>query len=82
MKNKLLTILGYFVGVIGAIIISPFALVYLVIGLIWKIFASTIIAFLILLAFNATLEDCIKYSAGLGFFIGVYLKGREMSKNK
>lgn len=82
MKKKISLILSYVVGIIGAIIVTPFALAYLIVGLFWKIFGATIIAFLILVAFNLSYEDCLKYSSGLGFFVGGYLKYREMSKQK
>jgi hypothetical protein len=81
MVDKLLTILGYTIGIIGAIIITPFVLVYYLVLLFWKIFGATILAYIILTFMGLSEEDCLKYSAGLGFFIGIYWKYKEL-KNK
>jgi hypothetical protein len=50
------------------------------ISLFWKIFGATVIAFLILIAFNATMEQCFKYAPPIGLFVGVFMKLRETIK--
>jgi len=70
----------YFVGVVGAIFMFPLILLYFMISLFWKIFGATVIAFLILIAFNATMEQCFKYAPPIGLFVGVFMKLRETIK--
>lgn len=74
------TILGYTLGIIGSIIITPFVLSYYVVLLFWKIFGTSILGFFVVALFGGTEEECFRYGASLGFFIGIYLKYRELSK--
>jgi len=53
---------------------------YTLISSFWKIFGATIIAFIIIASFGGTLEECMKYSSSLGFFVGVVLMVKERSK--
>lgn len=79
---KIITkILGYVLGVIVAILILPFGLFYLLVSVFWKVFGTTVIAFIILMLLGSTMEECLKYSSSLGFFVGVYLKYKEMKKS-
>jgi hypothetical protein len=80
MKDKLLTLLGYTVGIILAIIVTPFAVAYYLIKFFWVIFGTSVIAFIILGLLGCSYQECLTYSGGLGFFIGCYLKYREISK--
>lgn len=80
-KNKIKLILQYLLGGIGFVIVLPFAIIYFLLGVFWYVFGSSIIAFIILTLMGATMEECLQYSAGLGFLIGIYMKYREL-KNK
>lgn len=82
MKEKILTFFGYIIGGIGAVIITPFVITYYLIVLFWKVYGSSIIGFFIIAIFGGTMEECFKYGAGMGFFVGVYLKYRELKKQK
>ena len=81
MTNKIWIAFQYFIGVLGAIIISPFVFAFYILLLFWKVYGSSIIGFFIIALFGGTMEECFKYGAGMGFFVGVYLKYREL-KNK
>ena len=80
MKKTITKILGYILSFIIAIMLLPFSLVYLFISVFWKIFGTTIIAFIILMLMNCTFDECVKYSSFIGFFVGVYFKYRELKK--
>jgi len=80
MKNILIKILGYVIGIIGVIVVLPFGLVYFLISVFWKIFGTSVISFIILMLMGLNMEDCFKYSAGLGLFIGICLKYNEIKK--
>jgi hypothetical protein len=54
---------------------------YTLMGSFWKIFGSTIISFIVIGFLGGTIEECIKYSSALGFFVAVYLTYRERSKD-
>lgn len=70
----------YLLGIIGAIIITPFAVLYYGVLLFWKIFSSTVIGYIILGLLGCTYEESLQYGAGMGFLVGVYLKYRELKK--
>jgi len=80
MKKIITKILGYVLGIIFGILMLPFFLVYLLLSVFWKVFGTTVISFIILMLMGSTMEECLKYSSSLGFFVGVYLKYREMKK--
>jgi energy-converting hydrogenase Eha subunit A len=44
----------------------------------WAIFGTMVISFFILALFGFALNECILYSGSLGFFVGVYLKYRDI----
>ena len=78
MKKTITMILGYIFGFIVAVIILPLGLIYFFASVFWKIFGMSIISFIILMLLGLSQEECFKYSAGLGFFIGVCLKYKEI----
>ena len=80
MKDKLLLVLGYIIGGIGAVIVTPFAIIYYGILMFWKLFASTVIAYIILALLGCSYEESLEYGAGLGLLITIYLKYRELKK--
>jgi hypothetical protein len=45
------------------------------------ILGSMSISFIILGLLGCSYEECVVYSGGLAFFVGVYLKYRELNKN-
>lgn len=80
MKKIITKILGYILSILFVILLLPIGLVYLFASVFWKVFGTTVIAFIILMLLGSTMEECLKYSSSLGFFVGVYLKYREMKK--
>lgn len=69
----------YLIGIIGAIIVLPFVICFYLLKIFWHVFGATVIAFLIIAMFGGTIEECIEYGAGLGFFVGVVMKYRELN---
>lgn len=80
MVSKISLFFQYFIGVIGAIIITPMVIAYYLVQLFWKIFGLSILGFLTIGLFGGTIEESMQYGASLGFFIGVLLKLRELRK--
>lgn len=81
MRKKISIFFQYFIGVIGAIIVTPFVISYYLILLFWKIFGLSILGFLTIGFFGGTMEESMQYGASLGFFIGVLLKFRDLKKD-
>lgn len=81
MIDKISIIFQYFIGILGAIIITPFVLAYYSVQLFWKIFGLSILGFLTIGLFGGTIEESMTYGASLGFFIGVLLKFRDLKKD-
>lgn len=81
MIDKISIFFQYFIGVLGAIIITPFVLGYYLVQLFWKIFGMSILGFLVIGLFGGTIEESMQYGASLGFFIGVLLKLRDLKKD-
>ena len=81
MIDKISIIFQYFIGILGAIIITPFVLAYYSVQLFWKIFGMSILGFLTIGFFGGTIEESMTYGASLGFFIGVLLKFRDLKKD-
>lgn len=82
VKRILLEFLSIVVGLGMLIVAFPFMFVYHMLQIFWTVFGASVIAFIIIALFGGTMEDCIKYSAGLGFFVGAVMKGIEMSRKE
>lgn len=80
MKNIFYKIITHLAAYTILILALPIMLGYTLISSFWKIFGVTIISFVIIALFGGTLEECIKYSSSLGFFVGVILMIKEKSK--
>ena len=80
MASKISLFFQSFIGVIGAIIITPMVIAYYLVQLFWKIFGLSILGFLTIGLFGGTVEEAMQYGASLGFFIGVLLKLRDLKK--
>ncbi len=81
MKSILYNILIKIVAYMVFIMVLPLMLGYTFIVSFWKIFGATIISFIIIALFGGTLEECLKYSSSLGFFVGVFLMYKQRSKD-
>lgn len=80
MKRVIIWVFSRLMTVLILMISLPLMFAYTLISAFWKIFGATVIAFIIIGLFGGTLEECMKYSSSLGFFVGVYLTYRERSK--
>jgi len=49
--------------------------------IITKILGYILSILFVILLLPFAMEECLKYSSSLGFFVGVYLKYREMRKS-
>jgi hypothetical protein len=68
-----------YIFVLLIIILSlPFMILRTLVIMFWAIFGTTVISFFILALFGFALNECILYSGSLGFFVGVYLKYRDI----
>ena len=81
MKDNVITLLSYIVSALIVLMVLPFLIVYHIIKFFWTIFGSMAISFIILGLLGCSYEECVVYSGGLAFFVGVYLKYRELNKN-
>lgn len=81
MSNKISIFFQYFIGVLGAIIITPFVVAYYLVIAFWKMFGMSILGFLVLGLFGWSFDESMKYGASMGFFIGVLLKFRDLKKD-
>lgn len=81
MKNIFYKILIHLISYIILILVFPIMLGYTLMTSFWKIFGSTLIAFVIIGIFGGTLEECITYSTSLGFFVGVFLTFKQRSND-
>lgn len=81
MKNILYNVLIKIIAYLLFILVLPFMLGYTLIVSFWKIFGATIISFIIIALFGGTLEECLKYSSSLGFFVGVFFMYKQRSKD-
>jgi hypothetical protein len=81
MKKIVYKILTNLIAVLLLIIVFPFMMCYTLIGSFWKIFGATLVSFIIIALLGGTIEECLKYSGSLGFFVGVYLTYKERSKD-
>jgi hypothetical protein len=64
-----------FLGIIFAILIFiitlPFMILWTLISSFWVVFGLFIISFFIIALFGGTIDECLKYSGSLSFFVGV-----------
>ena len=79
MKDNVITFLSYIATALIVIIVLPFLIVYHIIKFFWTIIGSMVISFIILGLLGCSYEECVTYSGGLAFFVGVYLKYRELN---
>jgi hypothetical protein len=78
--SLLIKILSYILSGLFLLLFLPFGIVYVLLKSFWKVFGATVIAFIIIGLFGGTLEECIRYSTSLGFFVGVGLHFVERKK--
>ena len=64
-------LIGYTLGFLLVLLMLPFGIAFILLKSFWKVFGATIVAFFVIALFGGTMEECFKYSAALGFFIGV-----------
>lgn len=79
MSKKISIFFQYFIGVLGAIIITPFVIAYYLVIAFWKMFGMSILGFLVLGLFGWSFDEAMKYGASMGFFIGLFWKLREIN---
>jgi hypothetical protein len=51
----------------------PYLIIYIILKTFWKMFGTLVVSFIIIGLLGGTVEECLTYSSGLAFFVGVLL---------